>query len=262
MAITPPTLQHQFIAPRSPVPENKPELTWYGAVTAMEPHVVKLSTPRGHGTGFLLSICGDLCAIATAAHVVDQAHYWEEPIRVNHPSSSTSKLVRHTERAIFLDSSHDTAALMIDRDELAFPNSALPLVPRGKFLRVGNEIGWLGFPAVETTSLCFFGGRISAWNEAMRFYFVDGVAIHGVSGGPAFFLTHSQPTLVGVVSAYVPNRVTGEVLPGLSVVRDVIQFHELAPTFESLSQAKAQESPATPPVVPPVEVRDKTETRR
>jgi hypothetical protein len=151
---------------------------------------------------------------------------------------------------------------MIARGDLPFPNSALPLVPRGKFLRVGNEIGWLGFPAVQTTSLCFFGGRISAWDDDMKFYFVDGVAIHGVSGEPAFFLTYPQPTLVGVVSAYVPNRATGEVLPGLSVVRDVIQFHELAPTFEFLAQAKAQESPATPPVTPPPDQTEKTETRR
>ena len=50
--------------------------------------------------------------------------------------------------------------------------------------------------------------------------------------------------------AYVPNRVTGELLPGLSVIRDVVQFHELAPTFESLSEAKESESPATPPVSP------------
>ena len=214
----------------------------------MEPHVVKLSTPSGHGTGFLISICGDLCAIATAAHVVGHAHYWEEPIRVDHVSSGKTRLARHTERAVFLDAAHDTAAVMIARGDLPFPDSALPLLPQGKFLRVGNEIGWLGFPAVETTSLCFFGGRISAWNDTAKFYFVDGVAIHGVSGGPAFFLTHPEPMLVGVVSAYVPNRVTGELLPGLSVIRDVVQFHESAPTFESLSEAKESESPATPPV--------------
>ena len=77
---------------------------------------------------------------------------------------------------------------------------------QGKFLRVGNEIGWLGFPAVETTSLCFFGGRISAWNDTAKFYFVDGVAIHGVSGGPAFFLTHPEPMLVGVVGLCAESR--------------------------------------------------------
>ena len=75
---------------------------------------------------------------------------------------------------------------------------------------------------------------------------MDGVAINGVSGGPAFHVTgvEEMPVLImGVVSAYVPNRATGETLPGLSVVRDVAQFHELAPTFASLDQAKSAESP-------------------
>ena len=53
--------------------------------------------------------------------------------------------------------------------------------------------------------------------------------------------------VIGVVSAYVPNRATGDVLPGLSVVRDVTQFHELAPTFASLDQARDAEPPAEPP---------------
>ena len=83
---------------------------------------------------------------------------------------------------------------------------------------------------------------------------MDGVAINGVSGGPAFHLTtvENMPVIImGVMSAYVPNRATGEVLPGLSVVRGVAQFHELLPTFESLDQAKSQESPpAVPAPIP------------
>ncbi|PYK41291.1 MAG: hypothetical protein DME60_03970 [Verrucomicrobia bacterium] len=60
----------------------------------------------------------------------------------------------------------------------------------------------------------------------------------------------------------MPNRATGEVLPGLSLVRDVTQFHELAPTFASLTQAKAQEPPATPPSAQPAEPSDKVDTRK
>ena len=57
--------------------------------------------------------------------------------------------------------------------------------------------------------------------------------------------------LVGVLSAYMPNRATGETLPGSAVVRDVSHFHDLAPTFASLDEAKAQETPAeTPPPQP------------
>jgi hypothetical protein len=50
------------------------------------------------------------------------------------------------------------------------------------------------------------------------------------------------------VSAYIPNRATGDVLPGLAVIRDVIQFQELANTFKSFDQAKEEE---TTPIEPP-----------
>jgi len=261
MAIRPPSLNggQRVSPPEAHAPET---LTWSQAVSMIEPHVVRVSTTRGQGTGFLVSICGDLCAIATAAHVVDHAHYWEEPIRIDHVSSGKTRLVRFAERALFLDPVHDTAAFLIARGDIMFPEFALPLAPKDMFLRVGNDIGWLGFPAVEATRVCFFGGRVSAWNPNAKAYLVDGVAINGVSGGPAFHLANAQPIIMGVVSAYMPNRATGEVLPGLSVVRDVTQFHELAPTFESISQAKTQESPATPPSSTPAEQTDKVETRR
>jgi hypothetical protein len=65
-----------------------------------------------------------------------------------------------------------------------------------------------------------------------------------------------------VVSAYVPNRATGEVLPGLSVVRDVTQFHELAPSFASLDQAReAEPPPETPPPKPEGEGTAETPTK-
>ena len=203
-----------------------------------------------------------MCAIATAAHVVDHAHYWEEPIRVEHVLSGKIRLVRHTERALFLDSSHDTAAMLIMRGDIPFPDATLPLTPPGKFFRVGNDIGWLGFPAAVAAHLCFFGGRISAWDNDRKAYFVDGVAINGVSGGPAFVPTAPLPMVIGVVTAYMPNRATGDVLPGLSLVRDVIQFHELAAQFASMSEAKAKESPTTPPSPPPSDQSDKVETRK
>jgi hypothetical protein len=243
------------------LPTAEPQ-TWYDAVTLIEPHIVKLATTRGQGTGFLISIGETMCAIATAAHVIDHAHYWEEPIRVDHVSSGKITLVRHPERAIFLDAVHDTAALLMAKTDIPFPQSILPLAPKGKFLRVGNDIGWLGFPAVATARLCFFGGRVSAWDDRAKAYFVDGVAINGVSGGPAFHLATPLPIVMGVVSAYMPNRATGEVLPGMSLVRDVTQFHELAPTFASISQAKTQESPPTPPSSSPDAPTDKIDARK
>lgn len=228
------------------------QITWSDAIEILEPHVVRISTPRGSGSGFLISNGhkNAVCGIATAAHVVDHAHYWEEPVRIDHVPSGKSLVIRRDERAIFLDVDRDTAAILFNRGELPLPSDPLPLAPKDMFLKVGNEIGWLGFPAIPAANLCFFAGTVSAWVRAQSAYLVDGVAINGVSGGPAFYIEDvgSDPLVVmGVVSAYMPNRATGEVLPGLSVVRHVEQFHELAPTFASLDQAREAEPPAEPP---------------
>ena len=229
-----------------------PEIPWWQAVEDIQPHVVRISTPQGSGTGFLISNSQHnmVCGIATAAHVVNHAHYWEEPIRIDHLTSGKSHIIRRDDRAIFLDLSRDTAVILFNRGELSLPAAPLPLAPKSKILKVGNEIGWLGFPAIPSANLCFFVGTVSAWVREQGAYLVDGVAINGVSGGPAFHLMDDEmnPVMVmGVVSAYVPNRATGEVLPGLSVVRSIEQFHELAPTFASLDQAKEAEQPAEPP---------------
>lgn len=232
------------------------EFGWSEAVELIQPHVVRIATPQASGTGFLISNShtNAVCGIATAAHVVDHAHYWEEPIRIDHISKSL--VIRRHERAVFLDSNRDTATILFNRAGLPMPANPLPLVPKDKFLKVGNKIGWLGFPAIPAASLCFFAGNISAWIQTQNAYLVDGVAINGVSGGPAFHLVTGEiriVVVVGVVSAYVPNRATGEVLPGLSVVRDVSQFHELAPTFASLDQAREAEPPADVPPPQPEE---------
>lgn len=222
-------------------------IQWFKAVELMAPHVVRIRTPHGSGTGFLLSVGmnSPFCMIATAAHVVDHAHSWEEHIRLDHVHSSQSILLRSADRAIFLDEKMDTAAILLRKDSLPIPEEAFPLSPNERYLKVGNEIGWLGFPAISLANMCFFGGKISAWVQDQESYLVDGVAINGVSGGPAFHLTETGLTIIGVVSAYMPNRATGESLPGLAIIRSVAQFHALAPTFQSLDQAQEQQSPPT-----------------
>lgn len=228
-----------------------PNIKWFEAVEIVEPHVVKIWTPSGSGSGFLISNGKNslLCGIATAGHVVDHAHFWEEPILITHLSSGKSIKLRYNERAIFLDQKRDTAAIVFDRGEFSLPSDPLTLAPEDKMLKVGNQIAWLGFPAIPSANLCYFSGSISAWAQDLDAYLVDGVAINGVSGGPAFHLTgvnESPVFLIGVVSAYIPNRATGEALPGLSIVRNVKQFHELAPTFASLDQAREAEPPIEP----------------
>ena len=221
-------------------------MEWFEGIEAIKPHLVHITTPRGSGTGWLVSVSHttNLCAIATAAHVVDYAHYWETPIRLLHPASGKSVLFRANERAIHLDAAIDSAAIIIDRGDLPLPEETLTLIESKYFIKSGVEIGWLGFPAVHLSDACFFSGRVSHYNEPLKQYLVDGVAINGVSGGPTFRLLADKPELIGIVSAYIPNRSTGEPLPGVAVIQDVSQFYDIAERFRSLDEAKDSETPA------------------
>ncbi len=225
-------------------------MDWWNLVEHVKPHVVQISTPRGLGSGFFISYSAstDFCAVATAAHVVNDSHWWEEPIRLYHPSSGETRILRHSDRVIQFEHAMDTAAIMFKRENFPLPKKPVSVIPEGKVLKIGYEVGWLGFPAISITNLCFFTGRVSAWLKDQGAYLVDGVSINGVSGGPTFAILQT-PTLIGVVSAYVPNRATGEALPGLSIVRHVRQFQELAKRFHSLDEAveKQKETPPQPP---------------
>ena len=57
---------------------------WNAIVDKVTPYVVKIETPRGHGTGFVCLFNEDhtFCGIATAKHVVAYADEWQEQIRI------------------------------------------------------------------------------------------------------------------------------------------------------------------------------------
>ena len=228
-------------------------MEWFQAAELVTQHVVRINTPQGSGTGFLVThaVNQEILGIATAAHVINHAHYWEQPIRVQSAGSGESVLLRPADRAIYVDEARDTAVILIKSNALQFGAAPLPLIETGYNLKIGNTIGWLGYPAISGTHLCFFTGTVSAWAPEMSAYFVDGVAINGVSGGPAFASYGERLEIIGVVSAYMPNRVTGETLPGLGIVRDVYQFQEMIRRMTSLEEAKAQETtPTEPPAAP------------
>lgn len=217
----------------TPVKAPTKDIPLEQAVSIVQPHVVRIMMPDSAGTGFLISRSMDataptMCGIATAAHVVSHAHAWDEPIRIEHAASGQSVVIRSTERSVFIDEKRDTAVMICNCGTLPLPKALLPIAPKGRFLAVGHAIGWFGFPAVAESTLCFFGGRISAWVQSESAYLVDGVAINGVSGGPVFVTEGDGVVVLGVVSAYIPNRATGESLPGLALVRDVSHFHDLA----------------------------------
>lgn len=224
-------------------------MEWHECIEAIIPHLVHISTPHGSGTGWLVSLSAttDLCALATAAHVVDHAHYWEEPIRIFHPHSGASNLLRAADRAIHLNNAIDSAAIVVHRGDLPLPTATLPLTRSGYFTKPGVEIGWIGYPAIHQSNACFFSGRISHYDQPRKRYLVDGVAINGISGGPTFLnYSPGQPAagleLIGIVSAYIANRATGEALPGLAVIQDVSQFYDIAQRFANLDEAQSSQT--------------------
>jgi hypothetical protein len=212
----------------------------------VSPYVVRITTPSGSGTGFLFTYAEtrSFCAIATAAHVISHAHAWQQPIRVHHFVSGKSVLTQPDARMVRIDEDLDTAALVFAPGDVPFPSTVQPLMPEKMRLKVGVDVAWVGFPAVSSENLCLFTGTVSCWLESQAIYLVDGVAINGVSGGPRFSRDPDGGLkLAGVVSAYIPNRATGESLPGLSVVRDVRQLQSLVATFKSMEDAKESETP-------------------
>ena len=65
--------------------------------------------------------------------------------------------------------------MVIEFGNLPLTTGTLELVPQGKFLKIGNRIGWLGFPSIASRKY-FFRECISAWLESDLAYLLDGVA--------------------------------------------------------------------------------------
>jgi len=117
---------------KQPEPKQAESLPWPQAVKIVEPHTVRISTPRGSGTGFFFhrSKSSYLIGIATAAHVVEDSEYWEEPLRLEyrHDEKVTSVLVHEAKRVIFLDKNRDSATIVVSSEQLPdLPNTPLPL---------------------------------------------------------------------------------------------------------------------------------------
>ena len=218
------------------------EINWRKAIEMVKPYVVKIDTPGGSGTGFLCAYTeGKLvCGIATAAHVVNKSHIWEEPIRIKHFISGETRLLNASDRVTDLDTKLDTAVILFTKGKIPFPQDTLTFHSEKKYLKAGNEIGWIGFPSVSPNDLCFFTGRISCWVDNSQIYLVDGVAINGVSGGPAFYISKDGIEVIGSVSAYLPNRVGAT--PGLAMVSHVEQFQKIIKTIKNMEEAKKKEA--------------------
>ncbi|MGB8798977.1 MAG: trypsin-like peptidase domain-containing protein, partial [Candidatus Aquilonibacter sp.] len=219
-------------------------MKWFQAVARVRPYLVKIETPGGHGSGFLClyNESKSLCGIATAFHVISQADKWQQPIRIIHEDSQIM-FVKDDRRIILNDFKNDSAVILFDPTELELPQKLLPLLPFDRTLKVGADVGWLGYPSVAPNTLCFFSGNISSCrldDDASETYFIDGVAINGVSGGPVFTLPTGggSPRIVGTISAYYPNNAAGRSLPGLAFAQGVTHFHNTIKELKTFEEAR------------------------
>ena len=220
-------------------------MNWEAAINEVRPHVVKIETPNGWGTGFLAFYNHDKswCGIATAAHVVGHADEWQQPIKILNEASGLPRFLKQDERVIYVDHATDSAVILFVKGNLELPEIPIALTPMDQpgTIGIGVDIGWLGFPAIEPNTMCFFAGTVSAQQIYRKAYLIDGVAINGVSGGPVFHCpSPDKVQIIGCVSAYHANRATGEALPGLLRAQDVSHFRVTAETIRNIDEANAQ----------------------
>lgn len=251
-------------------------MNWNLVIEKVKPYIVKIETPAGSGTGFLCLYNEDKqwCGIATALHVVEYADEWQQPIKILHQISPEQIFLKERDRVVFADWKTDSAIIFFPKpDKSKLPDSLLPLRPLDKPLDIGSEVGWLGFPYLEPYTLCFFSGCISARREDRKAYLIDGVSINGVSGGPVLYATETEGIeIIGIVSAYIANKATGETLPGLSVARDVTHLHGVVQTIKSIEEARKKkqqlkekeekEKDGKPPSLPPSDKTRPPETTK
>jgi hypothetical protein len=227
-------------------------MTWTDAYKAVQPYIVKIETPAGSGTGFFFAYNEDklLVSIATALHVVQEAEEWRLPLKIRQVDTGKELFVAHPDRAILPDYERDTAVILLGTNMvidggLTVPDTMLPLFPSNKYKAIGTELGWVGYPAIAPLTLCLFRGGVSAFNRKNDSYYLDGVAINGVSGGPVFEYTKTNaegvvqpPKIVGIVSAYHYNRQSGGNLPGLLMVHDATHLNAIVEEQKSLDEAR------------------------
>ena len=239
------------------------ELLWVDAYRKMVPYMVKIRTPDAYGSGFVMNYRTIKngrreIAIATTCHILKHAMDWAELVMVEHTAGDTlyKYKLSPAERYIMVDEAKDIALLAFgEADEPHFPKD-FPITIDGnsKDLPPGCPVAWCGFPSIAESSPCFFSGHVSATYATAGDYLVDGVVIHGVSGGPCFIHNGENVIVMGLVSAYYANRSTGEALPGLGLIRSVVP---LVDTIEETRKSDAaQKRASAKKSQPPVTARE------
>jgi hypothetical protein len=212
---------------------------WVHAAAEILPHVVRVECPDSSGSGFLAATKGTgkdkIAVIVTASHVVEHAFDWAEPIKISGAQNTTTLFPGEFKGTG--NGQLDIATIELPWKSLDLPPSSLSIADSSALLPAGCPVAWCGYPNIIEGRNCLFAGHVSASIAERGDYIVDGVIIHGISGGPAFVYDGEHVVIIGVLSKYLPNRATGEALPGLGVVRNIAPL-----TKYFLGPEKAQKS--------------------
>lgn len=218
----------------SKIRKKWPELPWDKVVDRVEKCLYRVYAGQSAGTCFLISLgftqdkSKAYAMFATAWHVVKDMVGSTNDIQL---VSADKKKVFDSRTDLIgfapLGSELFDTALIIAKtgEPLVAESELLPFLPPDAMLARGAEIGWLGFPGLVDPEPCFFHGYISGYLNDPPTYLVDGVAINGASGGPAF---DNRAHLIGLVSAYIPNRLDeNTILPGMTALIPInaIRYH-------------------------------------
>ena len=193
-----------------PMKESKwPEQPWDEVIDRVSPLVYRIYAGPSMGTGFVVSIARPqeeksfYTILATAWHVVEDIVGTNGDIELVSADKTRrfSSVDDNIEVLRLGKKVFDTALLRIKSDKPFIEQSdLLPMLPWESMLARGVEIGSLGFPGLVEPELCFFRGVIAGYLSTPPTYLIDGVTIHGISGGPAF---DQRSHIIGLVTAYI-----------------------------------------------------------
>ncbi|HUX01912.1 MAG: serine protease [Phycisphaerae bacterium] len=216
---------------QTPMPRSSVTQDYYELLEEVKKYVVRIETPAGHGTGFVVYRNPGVLTVATAYHVVENSYKWNFPITIAKEGDTQPVILPADPNKRFLEvyPEYDLALLSFPPELMPkAPDTMLPLVQKGYYRKPGCEVGWCGYPVIPPPgkTLCFFGGWLSTFDEPTGTYFVDGTVINGVSGGPCFCRGDGdRAMLVGIVTAFYPSYSMGQPLQGLGVVQAVEPIH-------------------------------------
>lgn len=231
-------------------------MDWSSAVSKITPFIVRIQTQQKWGTGFIFWQNKDYCCIATAKHVIEDANLtgWEQPIYIVQPNGKFVRANPENRRItsnLNTEIDGDSAAILIWKTGLDLPPKCLPLWDFSREIPIGTEVGWLGYPSLVNKDILqpsFFSGAISNHFPLLEQYAIDGVAIHGVSGGPLFCkLNKTGPHIIGTISSYFANRLTiqgnVEAWPGFALSHSFSAFKDVRKDLVGLETTHNDKTP-------------------